>query len=116
MALDSGDIFVAHGKPKVIEAILELDRTGFRGALGIVDADFMALEQQESPSPNVLVTDLHDAECMMLASPALEHLLRELVDEKQVDSFKERVGSVVDHLLSSGKATGYLRWASARNQ
>jgi hypothetical protein len=116
VALEPGDIFVAHGKPKVIEAILELDRTGFRGALGIVDADFMVLEQQESPSPNLLMTDLHDAECMMLVSPALEHLLRELGDEKQVESFKERMGSVVDHLLAIGRAIGYLRWASARNQ
>ena len=80
-------LMVAYGKPKVIEAILELDRTGFQGAMGIVDADFTKLEQQESPSPNILATELHDVECMALASPALEHLLRELGDEERLSSF-----------------------------
>ncbi|HEX8435842.1 DUF4435 domain-containing protein, partial [Archangium sp.] len=93
-------IIVAHGKPKVIEAVLELDKNGIRGVLGIVDADFTVLDQQESPTPNILETDLHDVECMMLASPALAHVLRELGDEKQMDAFKARAGLVLDHLLT----------------
>lgn len=109
-------ITVAHGKSNVIEVILVLDKRGFHGTLGIVDADFDVLEERELPSPNLIVTDFHDAECMMLSSPALEHLLRELGDEKQVDSFKARAGPVVDHLLTIGRTIGYLRWASARNQ
>ena len=109
-------ITVAHGRPKVVEIILELDRTAFCGALGIVDADFEVLEQRVPPSPNILVTDRHDVECMMLASPALDHLLRELGDEKQLDALKQQRGSVVEHLLSMGKVVGYLRWVSARSQ
>jgi hypothetical protein len=85
--------------------------------LGIVDADFEVLEQRPPPSQNLLVTDAHDAECMMLASPALEHVLRELGDEMQLASFQEdRGASAVEHLLSVGKVVGYLRWASARRQ
>ena len=109
-------LVVAHGKPKVIEAILELDRTGFHGALGLVDADFTQLEQQLSPSPNILATDLHDVECMALASPALEHLLRELGDEERLASFTAQKGTVTDHLLTVGREIGYLRWASSHNQ
>ena len=110
-------IVVAHGRPKVVEAILELDKHQFRGALGIVDADFEVLEHRPPPSQNLLVTDAHDAECMMFASPALEHVLRELGDEAQLASFqKDRGTSAVDHLLFVGKVIGYLRWASARRQ
>lgn len=109
-------ITVAHGKLKVIEIILELDKRGFHGTLGIVDADFDVLEQRELPSPNLIATDLHDAECMMLASPALDHLLRELGDEALRGSFEKQRGTVVEQLLTMGREIGYLRWASARNQ
>jgi hypothetical protein len=111
------NIVVAHGRPKVEGVVLELDRRGFRGALGIVDADFEVLEQREPPSPNVLVTDHHDVECMLLASPALDHLLREMGEEERVASFQNEQGRVVvDYLLSIGQTIGYLRWASARHQ
>jgi hypothetical protein len=107
-------ITVAHGRPKVVEVILHLERSGFRGALGIVDADFEVLERIEPPSPNILATDHHDVECMMLASPALSHLLRNLGDEERIASFQAE--KVVPHLLSVGRMVGYLRWASARNK
>jgi hypothetical protein len=111
------NITVAHGRPRVVEVILELDRTSFHGALGIVDADFEVLERREPPSPNILVTDHHDVECMMLDSPALGHLLRELGEEGLISSFQsERQGEVVAHLLAVGKVIGYLRWVSARRQ
>jgi hypothetical protein len=105
---------VGHGRPKVVEVILHLERSGFRGALGIVDADFEVLERVEPPSPNILATDHHDVECMMLASPALSHLLRNLGDEERIASFQAE--KVVPHLLSVGRMVGYLRWASARNK
>jgi len=110
-------IVVAHGRPRVVEVILELDKSQFSGALGIVDADFEVLEGRTPPSPNILVTDAHDAECMMLASPALEHVLRELGDEVQLVSFqKDRGSTALEHLLSMGRVIGYLRWASSRRQ
>jgi hypothetical protein len=113
----SCSITVAHGRPKVVEVILELDRTGFQGALGIVDADFEVLEGRPPPSLNILVTDHHDVECMMLASPALKHLLRELGQEELISSFEIEKGSdLVSHLLTIGKVVGYMRWASARRQ
>jgi hypothetical protein len=109
-------IEVAHGRCRVVDAILELDKTQFRGALGIVDADFETLEQRPPPSANIVVTDLHDIECMMVASPALSHLLREHGQEALIESFQAANGKLVDHVLSIGKALGYLRWASARHQ
>jgi hypothetical protein len=110
-------IVVAKGRPRVVEVVLELDRSQFRGALGIVDADFEVLEDRVPPSPNILVTDAHDAECMMLSSPALEHVLRELGNEAQWSAFQKQQGMTpVEYLLSVGRVMGYLRWASARHR
>jgi hypothetical protein len=109
-------ITVASGRPRVVEAILELDRTQFQGALGIVDADFTVLDEQPPASPNLVVTDKHDVECMLLASPALEHVLREQADETKLTSVQETRGTVAKYLLTLGAPVGYLRWASARKQ
>lgn len=54
---------------------------------------------------------------MMLASPALTHLLGELGQEELIQGFQVKTGAdVLAHLLSIGRVIGYLRWASARRQ
>ncbi len=113
----SCDIVVAWGRPNVVGVIVELDRTSFLGALGVVDADFTILEGEGLVSPNLVVTDHHDVESMMLDSPALSHLLRELGDDVRLAEFgRERATTLTEYLLSAGKWIGYLRWASARNK
>jgi hypothetical protein len=100
----------------VVEAILELDRTDFKGALAIADADYTVLDRQPSPSPNLLVTDHHDVETMLIASPALEHVLRELGKEESIVQFeRERGIAVRAHLAALARPIGYLRWLSSRN-
>ena len=111
-----GSILVAHGRPKVLEVMAELERTGHGGVLAIVDTDFTALDGEPSPGPNVLQTDHHDVECMLLDSSALQHVLRELGDPEALDRFEaERQVTITEYLLSLGVWIGYLRWASARN-
>lgn len=114
--LKSCSIIPAWGRPHALAVIAELERTGYTGALAIVDADFTVLEGEVPPSLNVLLTDHHDVECMMLDSPALAHVLRELGDEESIGRFEQERGvTVQQYLLSIGIGVGYLRWASARN-
>src|SRR5437899_684006 len=61
---------VADGKEKVYEVIRILDADGFRGAMGIVDADFDLLDEIPMSSPNVIWGDCHDIEAMLVRSPA----------------------------------------------
>lgn len=108
-------IQVAHGKPRVLGSVAILDDAGFRGALGVIDADFDALEWRFFPSMNIVATDLHDIEAVMLSSPALHHLLTELGEAGKIDSFEDSLGSdVIDHVLRLGTLIGGIRWASDR--
>lgn len=52
-----------------------LEKDAFLGVLAIVDADFDILESKLPESKNVLFTDAHDLETMIMKSFALEKVL-----------------------------------------
>jgi hypothetical protein len=85
--------------------------------LAVVDADFSRLENAPPPTGSVLLTDLHDIECMMLASPAFEKLVGEFADVLRIRAFEQRVGhSLLEVLARNVMPLGYLRWVSLRQR
>jgi hypothetical protein len=84
-----------------------------RIALGIIDADFMVLDGNAPADPDVVLTDLHDLETMLLASPALDRVLREYTDDQAGES-REGADRVRERLLELGLPIGLLRWLSQR--
>lgn len=72
---DARKIEIAHGKPNVQGALAILEGESFKGLLALVDTDFDALEGRAVASPNLLRSDTHDLETMLLASPALDKVL-----------------------------------------
>lgn len=100
-------ILPADGKENALGALQILVQDGWQGVLAIVDADFGHLEKLKPVNRNVLFTDTHDLETMLLASPALEKVLREFKInlEKLSESFREEI-------LEVAKLVGYLRWLS----
>ena len=112
-------IQTAYGRPNVEAAltILEADSTWDRRVLGIVDADFDILEGRAADRHNLLRTDTHDAETMMLKSPALEHVLREHGDEDAITKLEAATGQTLrEHLLNLARVFGALRWIATRKK
>ena len=89
-------IVIAHGRENLHGALRILEAAGFPGVLAIADADFSRLEDGPLPAANLLMTDLHDLECMMIASPALAKLLGEFAETSRVNGFEQRAGLEVD--------------------
>lgn len=103
----------AKGKEKAVGALRILDRDEFVGVLAIVDADFWRIEDGIFHSPNLFITDSHDIETMMLASPALEKILMEWGSENKIQEFVRQHGKDVRQiLLEIGQPVGYLRLVS----
>lgn len=100
------------GKEKALETINILNQDNFKGVLAIVDADFSKLDENYQPLTNVLLTDDHDLEIMMIKSPAFDKLMKERGSEDKINEFNE---SIRNYLLKSGKKLGYLRWVSLKN-
>jgi len=100
----------ATGKDKAISALKMLENGSFDGVLTIVDADFQRLDDIDPNSSNLLMTDSHDLETMILHSDALDNVLSEFGSEGEI----EKLGRPIrDILLDGGLPIGYLRWLSS---
>ncbi len=112
---DKCQIIVADGKATAVEVVSLLGQEQFIGILALVDADFDVLEGLPSPK-NVLFTDTHDLETMIIKSPALAKVLREFGSQNKVATFEQHAKkNITTVMLENGLRIGYLRWASLRN-
>ncbi|MFZ4728254.1 MAG: DUF4435 domain-containing protein, partial [Pseudanabaena sp.] len=97
------------GKIAVIQILGILEKSDFNGVLAIVDADFDRLEDSPHNSPNLLRTDTHDLETMLLKSLALDRILVAFGSEEKINKFGRDIRKI---LLESGSSVGYLLWVS----
>ena len=95
------------GKLNAIGAVQLLRKEGWKGVLALVDRDFDALDGTDVAGPDVVVTDDHDAEMMLLRSGALEKVIVEYGIAATGDEVREV-------LLNASRPLGYLRWVSLR--
>ena len=104
------EVIPAHGKDNALIAVKLLEKGRYRGILAIVDSDFWKLEDVTPDMEQVMVTDTHDLETMILLSDALEVVLNEFGSAKKM----EKIGRPVrDALLKAGLPIGYFRWMSS---
>ncbi|MBN3899308.1 MAG: DUF4435 domain-containing protein [Nostoc sp. NOS(2021)] len=96
-------------KQRAIDILQILEKSNFQGVLAIVDADFDRLETLLYTSPNLLRTDSHDLETMLINSPAFNKVLSEFGSEEKIGKFNRDVRLV---LLENGMSIGYLLWIS----
>jgi hypothetical protein len=106
-------LVTASGKPssklRVIEILSILETDNFQGVLAIVDADFDHLEVSSHSFTNLIHTDTHDVETMLLNSSALDKVLTEFGSEQKIAKFRQ---GVREALIEAGTPIGYLRWIS----
>jgi hypothetical protein len=102
-------IVVMAGKIRVIAVIDILDRSNFDGVLGIVDADFDRLKGSVDEGVNLLRTDTHDLETMIIDSPAIDKVIAEFGSEDKIAKLQLDVRT---SLVEAGRSIGYLRWIS----
>jgi Protein of unknown function (DUF4435) len=100
---------VTDGKDNAISTLNTLEESSYIGVLAIVDADFDRLETSPPQSPNLLRTDTHDLETMILKSSALDKLLAIYCSD---DKLKEFGRDVRTKLLEAGMSIGYFLWLS----
>src|SRR5450830_172750 len=66
----------AWGKPEVLGALSILEKAGQRGVLAVVDSDFWHIDGDEPKNTrNLVATDWHDMECLLIWSRALDRVL-----------------------------------------
>lgn len=111
------ELLVAESKANVIQCIEDCNNNKTEGIIGIVDADFWRLEPSVPQYENLFLTDFHDLECMLINSPAYEHILTEYAHKNKYLRFEARKQKAFKNiLLENGAKIGYLRWYSLQYQ
>ncbi len=101
-------IVVCDGKSNLIGAVERLQqRIDIEGYVGIVDSDFDELVDKVLPE-NVLSTDGHDLEVMILDSDALDDLLEELLHGNEKHDVINCKRKVKERLWTVSAIIGYL--------
>lgn len=101
-------VISVNGKDNAIEILKILEDDGVEGILTIMDADFWHLEGIEPGSGNLLLTDTHDLETMILSSSeVMDKILSGFVASK-----KEKLlpRPIIDLVLENTLPVGFLRW------
>jgi len=109
-------IQVAHFKDVAVGAILELDKTNTKGVLAIVDADYERIEGNVPASQNILFTDTHDLETMILSSSALDKVVIDFSPSTSLQMIEELTTNIRNTLLRIGTEIGYYRWVNFRSK
>jgi hypothetical protein len=113
--LNTCRVISANSKNNVIQAMVELGNRNATGVLGIIDCDYAFLENQLQNHPNIVYTDFHDLETLLLVSKSLENLLRELAPSEKLYLLDDLGKRVRETLFALGLEIGYLRWVSYRD-
>lgn len=105
----------ATGKQKVIKAIpIIKERKPNLKIFGIVDSDFYRLDDKDI-NRDILITDTHDIETMMIKANALDNVVKEYANEvKLKDFFEKNDKNIRELLLESSIWIGYLLWISQK--
>lgn len=104
------------GRDSVVCHLEQMRGEGKSGFVAVLDADFDRVEGTLPQDRDVVFTDLHDIECTLVASPALDKVLTNCASREKLEAFqKERGHSVRDELLLRAVMIGRLRWLSRRN-
>lgn len=109
-------IHVAHGRENALDAFGELRRSSFAGALVLIDADFDVISGRTPLPLGLLLTDTHDLETLLFASPALDKLLRRVAQDAKRRTFQAKHGDVREKLLAAAAPLGCLLWYSVSSR
>lgn len=99
------------GKPEVKGFIEEQNRAQKKGYLGIVDADFEHIAGYEKKIDNIILTDVHDIEMLILGSnPNMRRIYSELTENIIINNFEmTQSKSFIDSIVEAAYEIGLLK-------
>jgi len=108
--------FHSNGWSKALPALQQANQQKLKGVICIIDADFRRIENEKPEMENLFMTDCHDAEMMMIHSPAWEGILNEYADNStpssggssKLDKFEQTHQDIKTHLLEACKPLSCL--------
>ena len=98
------------GKKNAIKVIAILIREKYVGVIAIVDDDFDALNGSKIKAENIVSTDTHDIENLIIVSPALDKYLLYLLPEDKRKYQTLFAKEIRKSIIEMGLPLGFIRW------
>ena len=97
------------GKKDLVDAICKLLDEGVNNLLGICDADFDNIKNlgEKYIKNNIFLTDSHDAEMMILCSPALNAFICEF---GSIENHDLLMNNLLNKVIETAYKIGILKW------
>lgn len=106
--------FPCNGKDNVLGILKILEKEFFKGLIAITDADFQRLDGENTPFTNLLLTDTHDLESMILSC---QELFSRILDEfGSTDEINKQKAPIIGIILDNAFDIGLLRWLNSPSQ
>ncbi|MEW6639112.1 MAG: DUF4435 domain-containing protein [Pseudomonadota bacterium] len=113
--IDIDSYINCYGKERALGAIKAIDDANINGVLCIVDADFWRLTGTRPSSHNIVISDFHDFEVMLIDSKSLERILTEEGSREKLKALASAGRTVRELITSACIPLGCLRLFSERN-
>lgn len=98
-------------KDNVKDYIKEQNQAHRKGYLGIVDADFEHITKYEEKPDNIILTDVHDIEMLILSSePNMRRIYSEMTDNIIIKDYERKHSkSFIDSIIDAAYEIGLLK-------
>lgn len=113
------DIVIGEGKDNVLTILSELDSEGLvnNRALGVIDSDYLVLDNKLSESKRsdlIILTDAHDLEMLMLKGDNFDKLICMFTSERKLKTFSEEnnIKDFKKFIIEEGVSLALIRWIS----
>jgi hypothetical protein len=83
------------GKENLREVIKILNSRSFKRHLGIQDADFSRLTDNDVNITNLFMTDDHDLEMMIIRTSAFDEVIQHFCDEDKIKDFTRKINTTI---------------------
>lgn len=105
------------GRDNVEKAIMECNKAGIRGVIGIIDRDFDAILGNKNDTENLFLTDTHDLETMSLKDQTFERLNNEFGDDDKIEKFeRNKKKTLFESIIEIGICVGKIRLSDRLNK
>jgi hypothetical protein len=112
---DKCDIVISYGRDNALEALTELRANAMLGIICILDRDYLELFAQMPEGDEIVFTDEHDIEVMLIKSSAFDRLLAEMGSRDKLGALRARGIDLRELIRDAGHEIGLLRFMSHRD-
>lgn len=104
-------IFSVSGYQNVIDVLSKIqEKDQFNFVIGVIDADFRRITNENLVLKTIFLTDGHDLEMMTIKSDVWDLVINQYKDKDKLDSFEKSKGNIKDFLLKLSKEVANVRF------